>query len=63
MGLTQEQVVERAGIDRAAYSEIERGQRDARLSTLLRIENAIGGRLDLVRDPAAGAGEHPAAGR
>lgn len=47
-GLTQEQVGERAGIDRAAYSELERGQRDARLSTLLRIERAIGGRLDLV---------------
>lgn len=48
-GLTQEQLAERAGIDRAAVSEIERGQRDARLSTLLRIESAIGARLDLVR--------------
>lgn len=48
-GLTQEQVAERAGIDRAAYSEIERGQRDARLSTLLRIESALGAHLNLVR--------------
>lgn len=48
-GLTQEQLAERAGIDRAAVSEIERGQRDARLSTLLRIESALGARLDLVR--------------
>lgn len=48
-GLTQEQLAERAGIDRAAYSELERGQRDARLSTLLRIESALGARLDLVR--------------
>jgi transcriptional regulator with XRE-family HTH domain len=48
-GLTQEQLAERAGIDRAAYSEIERGHRDARLSTLLRIESALGRHLDLVR--------------
>lgn len=48
-GLTQEELVERAGIDRAAYSEIERGQRDARLSTLLRIESALGAPLDVVR--------------
>ena len=48
-GLPQEQLAERAGIDRAAYSELERGQRDARLSTLLRIESALGARLDLVR--------------
>ncbi|MGW0821855.1 helix-turn-helix domain-containing protein [Streptomyces sp. NPDC002845] len=47
-GLTQEQLVERAGIDRAAYSEIERGQRDARLSTLLRLESVLGARLDLL---------------
>lgn len=48
-GLTQEQMAERAGMDRSAYSELERGQRDARLSTLLRIESALGARLDLVR--------------
>jgi transcriptional regulator with XRE-family HTH domain len=48
-GLTQEQLAERAGIDRAAVSEIERGLRDARLSTLLRIESVLGARLDLVR--------------
>lgn len=47
-GLTQEEVAERAGIDRPAYSELERGLRDARLSTLLRIEIALGTRLDMV---------------
>lgn len=47
-GLTQEQLAARAGIDRSAVSEIERGQRDARLSTLLRIETALGARLDFV---------------
>lgn len=48
-GLTQEQLAQRAGLDRPAYSEIERGQRDARLTTLLRIESALGARLDFVR--------------
>lgn len=46
-GLTQEDLAERAGIDRPAYSEIERGLRDARLSTLLRIETALGAELDM----------------
>lgn len=48
-GLTQEQLALRAGLDRSAYSELERGQRDVRLSTLLRIESALGARLDVVR--------------
>ncbi|NUS24860.1 MAG: helix-turn-helix transcriptional regulator [Streptomyces sp.] len=47
-GLTQEEVAERAGIDRPAYSELERGLRDARLSTLLRIEIALGAELDML---------------
>ncbi|MEV7394367.1 helix-turn-helix transcriptional regulator [Streptomyces sp. NPDC091215] len=47
-GLTQEELAERAGIDRPAYSEIERGLRDARLSTLLRIESALGARLSML---------------
>ncbi|MFF7949157.1 helix-turn-helix domain-containing protein [Streptomyces griseorubiginosus] len=47
-GLTQEELAERAGIDRPAYSEIERGLRDARLSTLLRIETALGAELVLL---------------
>lgn len=46
-GLTQEELAERAGIDRPAVSEIERGLRDARLSTLLRIESALGAELSL----------------
>ncbi|MFD7884111.1 helix-turn-helix domain-containing protein [Streptomyces bauhiniae] len=41
-GLTQNQLAERAGLDRAQISEIERGYRDARLSTLMRIEGALG---------------------
>ncbi|MFE2044329.1 helix-turn-helix domain-containing protein [Streptomyces sp. NPDC059477] len=56
-GLTQEELVERAGIDRVAYSELERGQRDARLSTLLRIERALNAHLMLVtedQNPPAG---------
>jgi DNA-binding XRE family transcriptional regulator len=56
-GLTQEQLAERAGIDRAAYSELERGQRDVRLSTLLRIESALGAELMLVGGPAAATGD------
>lgn len=49
--LTQEDLAERAGIDRSAFSEIERGLRDARLSTLLRIEVALGAELGMVRQP------------
>jgi transcriptional regulator with XRE-family HTH domain len=48
-GLTQEQLAQRAGLDRSAYSEIERGQRDARLATLLRIESALGAHLSFVK--------------
>ncbi|MFD4788784.1 helix-turn-helix domain-containing protein [Streptomyces sp. NPDC058459] len=44
-GLTQNQLAERAGLDRAQISEIERGCRDARLSTLVRIEGALGAQL------------------
>jgi transcriptional regulator with XRE-family HTH domain len=48
-GLTQEQLAQRAGLDRSAYSELERGLRDARLSTLLRIESALGAHLIFMR--------------
>ncbi|MEU9921855.1 helix-turn-helix transcriptional regulator [Streptomyces griseoluteus] len=44
-GLTQDQLAEQAGLDRVQISEIERGRRDARLSTLLRIESALGTQL------------------
>ncbi|QTU45657.1 helix-turn-helix transcriptional regulator [Streptomyces scabiei] len=48
-GLTQEQLAARAGMDRSAYSELERGQRDARLATLLRIESVLGAHLSFVK--------------
>ncbi|WP_060880142.1 helix-turn-helix domain-containing protein [Streptomyces scabiei] len=48
-GLTQEQLAARAGMDRSAYSELERGQRDARLATLLRIESVLGAHLGFVK--------------
>ena len=56
-GLTQEQLALRAGMDRSQYSELERGQRDARLSTLLRIEYALGASLSFVDGPAAATGD------
>ncbi|WP_152168949.1 helix-turn-helix domain-containing protein [Streptomyces phaeolivaceus] len=58
VGLTQEQLALRAGMDRSQYSELERGQRDARLSTLLRIERVLGANLSFVVDgPAAATGD------
>ncbi|MEU1554022.1 helix-turn-helix transcriptional regulator [Streptomyces scabiei] len=56
-GLTQEQLALRAGMDRSQYSELERGQRDARLSTLLRIESVLGAELGFVGGPAAATGD------
>lgn len=56
-GLTQEQLALRAGMDRSQYSELERGQRDARLSTLLRIESVLGAELGFVVDGPAAAGD------
>ncbi|MBP5883190.1 helix-turn-helix transcriptional regulator [Streptomyces sp. LBUM 1487] len=56
-GLTQEQLALQAGMDRPAYSEIERGLRDARLSTLLRIESALAAELGFVDGPAAATGD------
>lgn len=56
-GLTQEQLAHQAGMDRSQYSELERGQRDARLSTLLRIESVLGAELTYdVDGPAAATG-------
>ncbi|MEH0650647.1 helix-turn-helix transcriptional regulator [Streptomyces scabiei] len=48
-GLTQEQLAARAGMDRSAVSELERGQRDVRLATLLRIESVLGADLAFVK--------------
>ncbi|MFF8458504.1 helix-turn-helix transcriptional regulator [Streptomyces albidoflavus] len=47
-GLTQEQVALATGIDRPSVVRIERGQQDARLSTLLRLCDALGVRLVVV---------------
>lgn len=44
-GLTQEQVALATGIDRPSVVRIERGQQDAKLSTLLRLCDALGVRL------------------
>jgi transcriptional regulator with XRE-family HTH domain len=49
-GLTQEQLAERAGIDRSTIQRIEGGLNDPRHSHLLRIANALDIPLaDLVR--------------
>jgi transcriptional regulator with XRE-family HTH domain len=48
--LTQEAVANRIGIDRPSIVEIEQGQRNMTIDTLLRIADAIGVPLaDLVR--------------
>jgi transcriptional regulator with XRE-family HTH domain len=48
--LTQEQLAERAGVDRSTIQRIERGLNDPRHSHLLRIANALDVPLaDLVR--------------
>lgn len=39
--LTQEQLSERAGIDRSTLQRIERGQNDAKISHLLRVARAL----------------------
>lgn len=41
-GISQEAFAEAAGMDRAGYGRIERGQVDVRLSTIARIAEALG---------------------
>ncbi|MFE7754343.1 helix-turn-helix domain-containing protein [Streptomyces sp. NPDC057429] len=49
-GLTQQQVAERIGMDRATYNRIEQGHAAALIDSLIRIADAIGTELaDLVR--------------
>lgn len=49
-GLTQQQVAERIGMDRATYNRIEMGHAAALIDSLIRIADAIGVELaDLVR--------------
>ncbi|MGH2969023.1 MAG: helix-turn-helix domain-containing protein [Solirubrobacteraceae bacterium] len=40
-GLTQEQLGARCGMDLAAVSRLERGLKDARLSTIVRLAHAL----------------------
>jgi transcriptional regulator with XRE-family HTH domain len=42
LGLTQEQLWEASGIDRSEISRLERGLRDARLSTIERLAIGLG---------------------
>jgi transcriptional regulator with XRE-family HTH domain len=41
LGLTQEQVAERCGVHATEVSRIEGGKRDPRISTLIRLANAL----------------------
>ena len=45
-GMTQEQLAEKAGINQKQISKIESGRIQARLSTYLRIANALGVSID-----------------
>lgn len=49
-GLTQEQVAERAGLDGAYVSRVERGGRDLQWSTLARLLDALGADLHTLAD-------------
>ena len=41
LGLTQEQVAERSGVHATEVSRIEGGKRDPRVSTVIRLANAL----------------------
>jgi HTH-type transcriptional regulator/antitoxin HipB len=49
-GLTQEQVAERMGTSSTYLSRLEAGQRDIRLSTVLRLLDALGSDLNQFAD-------------
>lgn len=55
-GLTQEQVAERMGTSSTYLSRLEAGQRDIRLSTLLRLLVALGADLRQLSDAIAANG-------
>jgi transcriptional regulator with XRE-family HTH domain len=62
--LTQDAVYLAVPLNRSYYQDIEAGRANPSLDVLNGIARAIGVELsDLVRDPAAGAGDPPAAGR
>jgi transcriptional regulator with XRE-family HTH domain len=50
MGLTQEEVAHRARMQTAVYSRIERAEVDPRLSSIVRIAEALDVRLTLLVD-------------
>ncbi|MDX3507494.1 helix-turn-helix transcriptional regulator [Streptomyces caniscabiei] len=61
---SQDDLAETAGVDRRSIQRYEAGTRDPRYADLLLIANALDiGIAELVQDPAAGAGDRPAAGR
>jgi transcriptional regulator with XRE-family HTH domain len=54
LGLTQEQVSERSGVQPGEVSRIERGMRDPKVSTLKRLADAVEVEPgDLLRPPSA----------
>jgi transcriptional regulator with XRE-family HTH domain len=42
LGLSQEEIADRSGVPQGEISRIERGERDPRVSTVLRLAKAIG---------------------
>jgi transcriptional regulator with XRE-family HTH domain len=40
-GLSQEELAERAGVDRSAISDYERGRREPNLSTIVKLASAL----------------------
>jgi transcriptional regulator with XRE-family HTH domain len=52
-GLTQEQVADASGIHVTEVSRIERGLRDPRISTVLRLADALGTPASSLVDPSA----------
>ncbi|MGD0454494.1 MAG: helix-turn-helix transcriptional regulator [Solirubrobacteraceae bacterium] len=58
-GLTQEQVAERMGTSSTYLSRLEAGQRDIRLSTVLRLLDALGSDLHQFADAIDGRDSRP----
>lgn len=58
-GLTQEQVAERMGTSSTYLSRLEAGQRDIRLSTILRLLDALGADLHQLADAIYGHDSRP----
>jgi transcriptional regulator with XRE-family HTH domain len=58
-GLTQEQVAEQMGTSSTYLSRLEAGQRDIRLSTVLRLLDAVGTDLHQLADALDRHDPHP----